>query len=84
MKHVQSLMKKFCALEKQSMEFRLQQLTTFEESVNLQQPEEDIALFIAQCKKSEDIHKFGSALSLLEEYQTTQYVVHTAPLSDLN
>lgn len=68
---LQEFMQKFCALERSVLDVRQQQLQIFEEAVNLQQPEEDIALFIQQCKHSaESVHRFGGALSLLEEFNS--------------
>lgn len=66
-------MKQFCRLEKQSLEIRQQQLLIYEEAVILQQPEEDIALFITQARQPELTHKFGSALALLEEFNSVRY-----------
>ncbi len=74
MEKVQSLMKRFCELEKKALEARQQQLLIYEESITLQQPEEDIALFITQGRQPELVHKFSSALTLLEEFNTLRRV----------
>lgn len=68
MQKMQRFMKTFCDLEKQVLNSKLQQLQIYEEAVSLQQPEEDIALFITQSRQTELTHKFGSALALLEEF----------------
>ncbi|RYH23994.1 hypothetical protein EON65_17220 [archaeon] len=66
--------KSFCDLEKQFLNHRLELLKTLEEAVNMQQPEEDVALYISQAKQAEWTHKYCHALGLLEERLKDRWV----------
>ena len=67
MQKMKECMKKFCELERTTLEVRREQLAIFEEAVSLQQPEEDINLFITQAKHIDQAHRYSSAIRLLED-----------------
>lgn len=71
---LRSSIKSFCDIEKAALLHKLDLLKSLEEAVTLQQPEEDLALFISQCKHTELTHKFSHALELLNDRLQTSLV----------
>ncbi len=61
-------MKKYIEAERSLLDTRREQLQIFEDAVNLQSTEDDIILFIHQAKSSENVHKYSSALHIMDEY----------------
>jgi len=65
-------MKKFVEIERANLEVRREQLQILEEAVTSQHTESDIVLFISQAKNTENIHRYGSAMQLMDEYMFMQ------------
>jgi hypothetical protein len=55
-------------MERNSLEFRLEQLQFLEEAVSQQNITEDIALYIEKSKQPEFTHKYASVLKLVDDY----------------
>lgn len=68
MKQLKEILKYFCVLERSALDMKREQLMSLEEAINLHKPEEDIALFISQYKQPELTHKYGNALSILNDF----------------
>lgn len=67
------MLRRFCDAERVLMKMKEEQLALLEESINYQDPDEDMLLFITQQKLTEATHKYGGAVKLLDEYLYRKY-----------
>jgi hypothetical protein len=63
---INACLKKFCELERNSIEFKTKLLIKLEDAVNSVKAEADLGYYIAQEKRAELTHKFSKALSILD------------------
>jgi hypothetical protein len=68
MRRLKTMLRRFCDAERVLMKMKEEQLALLEESINYQDPDEDMLLFITQQKLTEATHKYGGAVKLLDEY----------------
>lgn len=68
MNKLKDVMKKYIDTERSLLDTRREQLQIFEDAVNLQNTDDDILLFIHQARSAENVHKYSSALHILDEY----------------
>jgi hypothetical protein len=70
---LRSTVQSFCAMERAALEKQLDLLRSLEEAAVLQQPEEDIALFISQTRQLDLTHRYHHALALMEDRLILRY-----------
>ena len=72
-------MASFCELERSAISSRSELLATLEEAIHSQNPDEDLALFIAQERNVELTHKYTNAIGLMDLHMKKRCNDHPFP-----